>query len=171
MTRLRLDFAAPRYRPSLPGAAFLLVGLLAMGWTVQAYQATQAERLQLEQRLSALRQSAAEAGKRPSAAADLRQAANAAARQRLDLPWAQLTDALHQARGRDIGLLSLEADGRQGQLTLLAQARSYDAMLAFYQRLQASAGITAVSLAQHEWVESDGAQAVGFTLRLRWGQP
>lgn len=172
MSRLHLDFAAPRYRPSLPGAVLLLAGLLAAAWVAQAYQAGQAERLELEQRVSILRQNAvAKAAKRPNAAADIRQAADSAAQQRLDLPWAQLTAALHEARGKDIGFLSIEADGRQGQLSLFAQARGYDAMLAFYQRLQEAEGIAAVSLAQHELLEVDGASVVGFTLRLHWGRP
>jgi nitrate reductase NapAB chaperone NapD len=150
----------------------LLAGLLAAGWTAATYREVEAEREGLESRLASIRQATeAMASKRPDTGQETRKAAGNTARQRLDLPWAHLTAALHEARSKDIGFLSIKADGRQGQLTLIAEARNYGAMLEFYQRLQSAQGVSAVTLAQHELREVEGARPVGFTMRLRWGQP
>ncbi|NWG87731.1 MAG: hypothetical protein HXY26_09550 [Hydrogenophilaceae bacterium] len=171
MSRLNLDFAAARNRPSPVGLILLFAGLLTVGWAADTYLDAEAEQAELAGRLAAIRQQAgAGASKKPDAAKQARDTADTVARQRLGLPWAQVMQALHESRGKDIGFLSIEADGRRGQLTLMAEARNYGAMLEFYQRLQDAKGIAAVSLAQHELREVEGARPVGFTLRLRWGQ-
>jgi Tfp pilus assembly protein PilN len=172
MSPLDLDFAADRARyPSAIGLLLLVAGLLAAGMTTRNYLAADTARTALESRLASEHQKAGvRSHKLPDAAELARKTADDGARQRLGRPWAQLMAALDHARGQEVGFLSIEADGRRGQMTLKAEARNYDAMLAFYQRLQASSGLEDVILTQHQMTDEGGVSRIGFTMKLRWGQ-
>ena len=172
MTYLNIDLAAEQNRsPSIIGILLLVMGLAATGLLVRDYLDTVQAHAELERRMASLRlQAGAVQQKHPDADELARQSADDQTRQRLDQHWSGLVAALNQARGKQVGFLALEADGRHGKATLKAEARDYDAMLSFYQKLQASKALSDVILSQHLLNDKDGKKSVGFTMRMDWGQ-
>jgi hypothetical protein len=169
MTRLVLDFARSSRRPSLPGLLLLAAGLLVAGWVGYRYQSTDAANAELAQRLAlAHRTTEAERKRKPDPAQEARTKSDDEARQRLMLAWPRLLATLEHARGKDVGFIQIDADGRRGTAILKAEARDYRAMLDFYRRLQSAHEFGEVFLAEHELKEVDGAHPVGFTMRMSW---
>jgi Tfp pilus assembly protein PilN len=68
----------------------------------------------------------------------------------------------------DIALLSLAPDARKGQLRISAEARDLEAMLAFHQRLEASAELSDVSLLNHEVKVKQPERPILFNLLATW---
>jgi hypothetical protein len=170
MTRLVLDFAARSNRPSIVGLALLLAGLLAAGMVTLDYLKVDAGHQALLRALASVRvKNTTSQSKQADTALVAQQIADVSARHRLDLSWPQLMEALDRARGKDVGYLAIEAEGHGGKVTLKAEARDSDAMLAFYQRLQTTPGLFDVILAEHELNDVDGVSSVGFTMKLGWG--
>jgi hypothetical protein len=169
MTRLVLDFAGPSHRPSLPGLVLLVVGLFVAGWVAYRYQSADTANSELAQRLAAAhRTSEAEHRRKPDPAQETRTKSDDEARQRLTLAWPRLLATLEHARGKDVGFIQIDADGRRGSAILKAEARDYRAMLDFYQRLQSAHEFGEVFLAEHELKDVDGTHPVGFTMRMTW---
>ena len=175
---MKLDFFAPAARPAWFAWLLLGLGLAAAVWTLQTLQAATAEQQRAETRLASLRGPAAMRQAKPArkpvredASGLLRQRADAAARDQLQLPWARLLETLQDTRTSEIALLSLEADGRRGDFTLAALAKNHAAMLDFLEALQQAPGFAQVSLTRHELRDLDGEQRVHFTLRGDWTRP
>lgn len=171
MTRLQLDFEQSAARPSVPGLALLAVGLLVAGWAGYRYDAAETSHAELAQRIAAAhRTSEAERHRKPDPGQEARAKSDEGARQRLTEAWPRLLATLEQARGKDVGFLQIDADGRHGKATLKAEARDYRAMLDFYQRLQSASELGDVFLSEHEVEDIEGVHPVGFTMRMSWKQ-
>jgi hypothetical protein len=175
MNRIELDFITPGARPGALSWLLLALGLLAFAVAALAWRAADADARTAESRLAGLSAApvakAAKTSLRADAAALARQRGEDHARRALALPWAALLTTLQASRPDDIALLELDADGRRGDFLLTAEAKSHQAMLAYYQLLQAEAGLRAVSLTRHELHEIDGVQGVNFSLRGEWSKP
>lgn len=173
MRPLDLDFhGLPR--PSVPGwilcllALGLVAGLVLMHHALDSETATDQARLQaLETRLAQWAPvAAADGGRRDDAALT-------AARQvlvRAERPWDSLFGTLEAAEDQDMAVLSITPDNVRGLVKIHAEARHLAAMLAYHQRLQASAGLRQVTLLDHELVPGGGEAAVRFHISASWGE-
>lgn len=69
----------------------------------------------------------------------------------------------------DVALLALTRDTRTRSLRILAEARSFDAMLAYLRVLEQSRAFTQVALVEHEIQERDPQRPLRFSLAAAWG--
>lgn len=88
--------------------------------------------------------------------------------QQLQRPWERLFAMLESLPQNDVALLTLSPDARKGQVRISAEARDLETMLAFHQRLEASAELHDVSLLNHEIQARQPEQPVQFTLSATW---
>ncbi|PWB33913.1 pilus assembly protein [Pseudomonas sp. SDI] len=173
MRRLLLDFQPPRRR-LLSGLPLLLGGSLLLA-AVVAQQSLDSRTEALQQRLQHSEQ---QLGLRPRSQPSLtsaqrrEQAENLAQMrslsQQLQRPWERLFGMLEALPQDDVALLSLTPDARKGQVRISAEARDLEAMLAFHQRLEASAELHDVSLLNHEIQLKQAEHPVQFNLSASW---
>lgn len=181
MKRARIDFAAGSWRRqlyrsspwslALLGMALLCCALVA--WQAQAWLSRQDELTALQAALAA--RSRAPAPVQPKAPQPALTPAQTTAINevihQLNLPWADLGEALAEATPASIALLSLEPDARRRMLRLSAEARTSDEMLAYVARLQQSDVFRTVTLTRHELVERDPNRPLRFQVSAQWGAP
>lgn len=86
----------------------------------------------------------------------------------LNLPWSALFDFLDSASGKDLALISLEPDPVKGQLVVMAEARNFNSMLAFYEAMQKSDLFSNVALQSHTINRNVAERPVRFRLNARW---
>ncbi|CDF83427.1 hypothetical protein PKB_2080 [Pseudomonas knackmussii B13] len=173
MRALALDFQ-PR-RPALAAWATLALGVLVVlsvgsaGFWLQHRSQGHEQRLQHSER----RLNGGDSMSAPLSAADSRaqQAALAEMKRvsaQLRRPWEQLFGMLETLPREDIALLALAPDARKGQVRITAEARDLEAMLAFHQRLEASAELSDVSLLNHEVKVKQPERPILFNLLATW---
>ncbi len=172
MIRIDLDFTAPGARPGPVSWLLLVLGLLAAGVVVAAWQSADAAARAAQAHIALLDKTpAAKTGKvakKADPALQAREKEDAQARRALALPWNRLLTTLQDGLPDDIALISLDADGRRGDFQIVADAKSHQAMLDYYRDLQGEAGFRRVTLTRHELREIDGLQGVNFSLRGEW---
>jgi len=95
-----------------------------------------------------------------------------AARQSLEkakLPWDTLFSALESADRADVALLAVAPEPLRQQVKIHAEARNFDAMLAFQRHLQLETGLTQVVLTDHTVVKDVAEKPVRFHIIANWG--
>jgi hypothetical protein len=168
MRKPELDFL--RERPRLPAAAWLLLGLGVLLAATAAARYLKAERGLAGERAVVAGLEAARAARKPAKAVMPQQAAaETADRTQLELPWDTLFVQLEKSRPDEIALVSIEADGRKREASLIAEARNPAIMLDYLERLRSQSGFNAVVLSSHTLRAEDPQQPLRFVLRLRWG--
>ena len=169
MRKLAIDFQH-RPAPSAGGWLLLVAGLAGagflghLGWQQQQQHELQAARLA---RLHAPGTPGA-----VSASQQKDEPAVVAARQQLEkakLPWDNLFSALESADQSNIALLAVAPEPLRQQVKIYAEARNFDAMLAFQRHLQLHTGLTQVVLTDHTVVKDVAEKPVRFHLIANWG--
>ncbi len=147
MRKLEIDFQR-RPAPSAGGWVLLVAGLIGtgvlghLGWQQQQrhdYQAARLARLNAPGTL----------GASLVASQQKDEPGVMAARQQLEkarLPWDNLFAALESADQNDVALLAIAPEPLRQQVKIHAEARNFDAMLAFQRHLQLNTGLTQVVL-------------------------
>jgi len=170
MMKLDLDFhRAPR--PSAWGWALLVAGLALAAALLGLHEELATDTARHQAALRRIEARLPGAGRQEGAGTG-DDAALAAARQalaRAQRPWNQLLATLEAADDPDTAVLAITPDAARGQVKIHAEARHLAAMLAYHQRLQASAGLRQVSLVDHELVPSGAETPVRFHITARWG--
>jgi len=170
MRKLDIDFQH-RPAPSAGGWVLLAAGLAAagaighLGWQQQQRHDYQASRL-------ARLQAPGTAGASLAASQQKDDPRVVAARQQMDkakLPWDTLFAALESADQTDVALLAVAPEPLRQQVKIHAEARSFDAMLAFQRHLQLNTGLTQVVLTDHTVVKDVAEKPVRFHLVANWG--
>lgn len=167
MRSVKLDFLHPQPKAGLLAWLLLVAGLVLAGWTV--WQDTQmnhkitAETVE-QQKLG----KTAMAGNAARTGAASNRSGEPMVGEQLSLPWSELFVKLESVKSKDIALVSLEADGRKTEALLTAEARNFDAMLAWIESLKNQAGFRTVTLSSHALKEEDPQQPYRFVLRLGW---
>jgi hypothetical protein len=86
----------------------------------------------------------------------------------LHWPWANLLDALEQARQPDVALLSLEADGHANQLRLSAETPDSTHLQTYLQALN-DHGLVTPRLSRQEVVQPEaGPELIRFNVEAAW---
>jgi len=169
MRKLAIDFQH-RPAPSAGGWLLLVAGLAGagflghLGWQQQQQHELQAARLA---RLHAPGTPGA-----VSASQQKDEPAVVAARQQLEkakLPWDNLFSALESADQTDVALLAIAPEPMRQQVRIHAEARNFDAMLAFQRHLQMNTGLTQVVLTDHTVVKDSPEKPVRFHIIANWG--
>jgi len=84
-------------------------------------------------------------------------------------PWERLFNAIEQASGPDVSLLTLAPQVAGRELSLAGEARSMAALLAFMRQLQDNGFFNRVYLHDHHVDPADALHPVHFSLQLKWG--
>ena len=168
MARLDLNFhGGGRYRLDAPGIALLVIGALALAWTVGQWLGVRADAAELASALRQLEQRPAP--KPPVSRADTTaQAAHDRVAAQLNAGWQPAFDALAAARSSKIALLSLDATQTKRQIKLVAEARRLADAVAFVEALQRQSGILRAALTLHEIQTGAEYKPVRFHVTLEW---
>jgi Tfp pilus assembly protein PilN len=174
MRALHLDFlhpAGPRLEAgpvllALGIAAAVLVGwrFVALGSDVEDLEARLADVKRLERReLPRIRL----AGTDQKVLAQEVGRANAVLAS-LTLPWDAMFGELESAAHANVGLLAIQPEASGRQVRLAGEARTFEELLAYIARLEATAGFGNVLLATHELKPGGASRPVAFTLTADW---
>ena len=170
MRKIEIDFQH-RPAPSAGGWVLLAAGVVCaaglghLGWQQQQQHAVQVARLA---RLHA----PGTTGARLDASQQKDEPAVIAAREQLEkarLPWDNLFSALESADQSDIALLAIAPEPMRQLVKIHAEARNFDAMLAYQRHLQMNTGLTQVVLTDHTVVKDSPEKPVRFHIIANWG--
>lgn len=171
MKPLALDFAAS-HAPSRWGAVLLVLGMAVCVAAGAAYWRLLQHRNALEARVDqlALRTEGANA-RRADAAPDERARALGVVRERLTVPWERLFQDVESCDGPDVALLQMQPNITQHQVMLMGEARDRAALESYMRRLEETASLEGVHLAQHNQAPDSGPWAIRFALTAKWNYP
>jgi Tfp pilus assembly protein PilN len=171
--RISLDFVARHRRADAWAWALLLVGAIALAALV-AWQQFDREP-QIEARRTQLNglQSALDAHRPAAANLDDKQLATEWARAigvagELNQPWDKLFAVMEKDIKRPVALLTLEPDAAKHELMLTAEAKNFDAMLAYYRYLQQQEMLNSVVLHAHQVNQQDKERPINFRITASW---
>ena len=174
MDEIHLDFLHPQRRNG--ALAWLLLGfglaavLAALGWNrlIQmpdlAMHATELHGL--NSALAERRPPVASNSNEKQLAQEWVRAINVAGE--LNQPWDDLFEALEKNAKRPVALLKLESDAAKQDLSLTAEARNFEAMLAYYRYLQSQHMLRAVVLHAHQVNQQDRERPINFQITAKW---
>jgi Tfp pilus assembly protein PilN len=86
----------------------------------------------------------------------------------LNNPWGELLGMLEEQVERPVGLLSVEADAVRHEITLFAEAKNFDEMLAFINMLKERDFLHSVILHAHQENRQDRENPVRFRVTAGW---
>lgn len=177
MRALRLDYQRSARPFPWAGLAVLASALLALGLAAARHHQLNECIAQYEARIDrdgrtagrdarALRPVSAETARRQAQEV---QHANQVLRQ-LSLPWEALFRAVEASGGGDVALLSMEPDLNKGTVAISAEAKDFDAMLAYVSRLGERDVFGSVLLKNHQVQQADPEKPIRFSLLAEWKQ-
>lgn len=171
MKPLALDFVATR-APSRWGSV-LLVGGLALCIAVGAvYWRLLQHRNVLAARVDELAVRMEGARARPTdGAPDQRTRALGVVGERLTVPWERLFQDVESCDGPDVALLQMQPNITQRQITLMGEARDRASLESYMRRLEETASLEGVHLAQHGQAPDSGPWALRYALTAKWTYP
>ncbi|HXA46702.1 MAG TPA: PilN domain-containing protein [Burkholderiaceae bacterium] len=86
----------------------------------------------------------------------------------LNIPWRDVFNAIEAATPKTIALVSLQPDAKRGLVTVVAEAKSSDDMIAYIEQLKKQSFLTGVWLSKHEINEQDPNKPLRFQLDVQW---
>lgn len=171
MMRLGLDFIPKHAAFSRTGAALLLTGLLAVGFSVQQYFSIHQGIADLKDSLGAIAAATQRDRGRPQFDTDqLRARIQLASQvvQKRAIPWDTLFRDIEAASNKDVGVLSIQPDADGRVLRITGEARNAAALTAYIERLEQQPSLDRVYLAEHELRAEQGRSPLRFGLQALW---
>jgi hypothetical protein len=167
---VRLDFAEPRVRTTLPGVLLLLLGVGAVTAACLEYRLVEEQKAGLELRLAALVRHPAPTGGADTRTRRLSEDAGKIVGE-LGTPWTAVLSDLERA-SRDsagaISVLSVEPDHDKRRVRINGESKDLGAALAYIGKLQASRTLSDPMLDSHEVVADDKDHPVRFAMTAQW---
>jgi hypothetical protein len=167
---VRLDFAAPRVRTTLPGVLLLVVGIGAITATYLEYRAVEARKAGLELRLAAsVRHSTPDPASGARALRSNEDAGKIVGE--LGRPWTAVLSDLEVASrdsGGAIAVLSVEPDPDKRRVRIDGESKDLGAALVYLAKLQASSTLSYPMLDSHEVKADDKDHPVRFAMTAQW---
>lgn len=167
---VRLDFAGPRVRVTVPGLLLLVAGCGAATVACLEYRAVEARKTGLELRLAAsLRHSSRD----PASGVRMLRLNEDAGKiaNELGTPWtavlADLETASRDSAGA-ISVLSIEPDHDKRRVRISGESRDLAVALDYLQKLQVSRSLRYPMLDSHEVVADNKDHPVRFALTAEW---
>jgi predicted nuclease with TOPRIM domain len=152
---------------------FLLVtSLIVTFFTWQTYQAKRIDYLRFEAKLAEINQQQqqrklpikqAKVSIQPEQLKQLQETVNA-----LGIPWNELFEAIEQADGKDIALLSVEPNSQKQQVVVTGEAKNLQVALAYIAQLESQPALSQVFLQKHSIDEVNVSKPVSFTIFAKW---
>jgi len=168
MKPLALDFLAVR-APSRWGGILLVLGLALCTGAGAAFWQMQQQRQSLELSVAELSAQRSVRGARPVASkVDDKTRALGVVSERISVPWERLFQDVESCDGPDVALLQLQPNITQRQVMLMGEARDRLSLEAYMKRLDQTASLEGVHLAQHNQAPDSGPWAVRFAITARW---
>lgn len=172
MKPITLDFK--RTRPMLGGMglALLATGLIAAVYVGSAQRELAGKIRDAERNVASLEKAGAH--RMPVARADDGAALQLEVRQaneilqQLALPWDGLFKAIESSNEKEVALLSVQPEVQRRVLKLSGEAKNFDALLGYIDRLQKNTALSGVYLTQHEIRSQDPEKPVRFSLIANW---
>ena len=86
----------------------------------------------------------------------------------LRMPWNDLFRAVEDSAGKDVALLGLEPDTRNGTVKITGEAKHLDAVLDFVKELGSHEVFSSVFLQNHQVQQKDPQRPLRFSLLAAW---
>jgi Tfp pilus assembly protein PilN len=160
--RVELDYVAAPRRPWWIGASVLILALAVAGGMVLRYRDVQHELAAVDAAQGLLN-----ADRRPQRAVSKGQLdeeariIDATVRQ-LNIPWAQMIEAVETASSSEVTVLQLQPETQQRSLRLTAEAKNREAMLRYVRRLGETRALSGVHLVNHHVQVEDPSRPIQF---------
>jgi len=167
---VRLDFAAPRVRTTLPGVLLLVVGIGAVTATYLEYRAVEARKAGLELRLAASVRHTTPDPASGARALRLNEDGGKIVGE-LGRPWTAVLSDLEVASrdsGGAISVLSVEPDPDKRRVRIDGESKDLGAALVYLAKLQASRTLSYPMLDSHEVKADDKDHPVRFAMTAQW---
>lgn len=87
---------------------------------------------------------------------------------RLNLPWADILDALEAATPEQVSVLSVRPEPRGAQIKIEAQSSRAEDMIGYLTALEQQPAIGHVFLTKHERVRDGFAEVIRFQIEVQW---
>lgn len=172
MPRLDIDFSRRRPRPALAGVILLCAaGVLTLASAVRLWQAyDENDRVQSELEAQRHRLFAkSHAPKEPqSPAAKLAESQSLAVLRELTVPWQDLLAIVEDYPDHDVALIGIDQNPAQSQIRITAEAKNFDAMVAYLRYLQTSVLLREAVLNDHLIETTVPGTPVRFQITAVW---
>jgi type II secretory pathway component PulL len=172
---LDIDFAHSGPRFSAAGLALLGVAvalLLASGVCLwQAYDANDRVQEQVEQARHRLFAKSHRVVKPATPAAMHAEKQSLAVLRELTVPWQDLLSILEDYPDHDVALIGIDHNPVQSQIRITAEAKNFDAMIAYLRYLQSSKLLREAILNDHEIENNVPGTPVRFQITAVWSRP
>lgn len=169
MKALAMDFLAVS-RPGRWGSVVLLAGVAVAAATGAGYWHLLQQRSLLEDRMGQLVARSADANGARAAKAkpdDRTRAMNVVA-ERISVPWEKLFQDIEACDTPEVALLQLQPNITLHQVSLTGEARDRNAVEHYMKRLEETASLEGVHLAQHSQAPESGPWAIRYALTAKW---
>jgi Tfp pilus assembly protein PilN len=169
MRPLALNFVgAPARGPW--GVLTLLLGIAAASASGAAYWDQMKQRTLLESRVDQLseRLPVSRGTSRTAQKPDDKARALALVSERITVPWDRLFQDIESCDNPDVALLQLQPNIAQHQVTLMGEARDRQSLEAYMRRLEETASLEGVHLAQHNQAPESGPWAIRYAMTAKW---
>jgi hypothetical protein len=167
---VRLDFAGPRVRVTIPGLFLLVVGCGAATVACLEYRAVTVRKAGLELRLAASLRHSSHDPASGARSLHLNEDAGKIANE-LGTPWTAVLSDLETASRHSAGaisVLSIEPDHDKRRVRISGESRDLAVALDYLQKLQASHSLRYPMLDSHEVVADNKDHPVRFALTAEW---
>jgi hypothetical protein len=173
-SRLHLDFVRPRAPRTWLGAGLLAAGVVASAAALLEYRVLADEVSRLEARVADTQRMARrdlprlrQASLDPKAVADEVRNANVVLAQ-LTIPWGALFREIEAAANPNVALLSIQPDAASRAVRIAGEARRFEDVLAYVERLEKRDALANVFLTSHEMRQGNAPRPVAFGVSAQW---
>lgn len=174
MPRPHIDFGARRSLTAPAGWVLLVVASLALAMSgAQLWRAWERNESAQAQQDAARRQTLS---LRPRAARPVTPADRLAGKQgqavlrELTVPWQDLLPIVEDYAAHDVALIGIDQNPAQSQIRITAEAKDFDAMIAYLKYLQASALLRQAVLDAHLIETKVPGAPIRFQITAVWGK-
>jgi hypothetical protein len=175
MPRVEIDFSRRRASPAPAGVMLLVVASLVLALSGErlwrAYQDNDRARTELEMAAHKEQAKTRRIVVAPTAAAKLAEKQSQAVMRELTVPWQNLLSIVEDYPAHDVALIGIDQNPAQSQIRITAEAKDFDAMIAYLKYLQGSVLLREAVLSGHLVETNVPGTPVRFQIAAVWRKP
>ncbi|CAB3789978.1 PilN domain-containing protein [Pararobbsia alpina] len=172
--RLDIDFSRSRPRAAPAGVLLLcaaMVLLVASGERLwEAYDENDRVQAEQERQLQRMHAKSHRAATPQTPAAKLAESQSLAVLRELTVPWQDLLSIVEDYPDHDVALIGIDQNPSQSQIRITAEAKSFDAMIAYLRYLQSSELLREAVLNEHLIETNVPGTPVRFQITAVWSK-